>query len=266
MSNRRGVSIFSSVIDTSVERVTETEISDGQVVTRWFDVSTVEPRLAPAEAPEGKAVERDGGSQTTRNKDEALNASTITFRASVESEDRAGDVIKAEGWELDNYRSNPVVLWAHRHDLLPVGKSVDIWIEKEALMATIEFAPTEFAQQIRRLFEDGFLRGVSVGFRALKSSPRSASNGSSHRSGTVFERQELLEISAAPVPMHPFALATGSGGLTAGSRASGHIETDQRELIPLFRELTDIWQSIATVGRDSRREQGVVSHPANTVL
>ena len=146
-------------------------------------------------------------------------------------------MIKAEGWELDNYRSNPVVLWEHRHDLLPVGKSVDIWVENGALMATTEFAPTEFAQQIRRLFEEGFLRGVSVGFRALRSSPRSGSNGSSRR-GTIFERQELLEISAAPVPMHPLALAA----------AGVQTETDQRELIPLFRELTDIWQSIATVG------------------
>ena len=160
-------------------------------------------------------------------------------------------MIKAEGWELDNYRSNPVVLWEHRHDLLPVGKRVDIWVENGALMATIEFAPTEFAQQIKRLFEEGFLRGVSVGFRALKSSPRSGSS----RRGTIFERQELLEISAAPVPMHPLALAAGPVALAAGplalaggSGVSGHNETDQRELIPLFRELTDIWQSIATVG------------------
>ena len=152
-------------------------------------------------------------------------------------------MIKAEGWELDNYRSNPVVLWSHRHDLLPVGKSVDIWIENGALMVPIEFAPTEFAQQIRRLFEEGFLRGVSVGFRALKSSPRSGSNGSLRR-GTIFERRELLEISAAPVLMHPFALAA----LTSGSRATDHAETDQRDLIPLFRELTDIWQSIAAGG------------------
>jgi uncharacterized protein len=147
-------------------------------------------------------------------------------------------VIKAEGWDLENYRKNPVVLWAHRHDLLPIGKSVDIWVENGALFATIEFAQTEFAQQIRNLFEDGFLRGVSVGFRALKIAHRS---GSANR-GTVFERQELLEISAAPVPMHPNALATDSAALKGS-------DNEQRELLPLFRQLTDIWQSIAAISK-----------------
>ena len=152
-------------------------------------------------------------------------------------------MIRAEGWELDNYRLNPVILWAHRHDLLPVGKSVDVWVENGALMATVEFAPTEFAQQVRRMYEEGFLRGVSVGFRALKTSPRSG-NG---RRGTVFERQELLEISAAPVPMHPFALAGGRGALAVGPVDLAAGESEQRELVPLFRELAEMWQSVAGV-------------------
>lgn len=216
------------------------------MVTRWLDVSTVPPRaISSTEELGSTALKSDGVEKATNRNGDESSGTTITFRASVESEDRAGDVIKSEGWELDNYRSNPVVLWAHRHDLLPVGKSVDLWIENGALMATIEFAPTEFAQQIYRLFNEGFLRGVSVGFRALKSSPRSGRSGSEHRRGTVFERQELLEISAAPVPMHPLALAAGPGVLAAGGVRN---ETDQRELIPLFRELTDIWQSIAAIG------------------
>ncbi|MCI0837709.1 MAG: HK97 family phage prohead protease [Chloroflexi bacterium] len=192
----------------------------------------------------------------TRNTGSSHGKNSLTLQASIESEDRAGDVIRAEGWELDNYRLNPVILWTHRHDLLPVGKSVDVWVENGALMATVEFAPTEFAQQVRRMFEEGFLRGVSVGFRALKTSPRSG-NG---RRGTVFERQELLEISAAPVPMHPFALAAGRAEAALGRRASsaGHArasaaglvdlaagESEQRDLVPLFRELAEIWQSVA---------------------
>jgi HK97 family phage prohead protease len=170
----------------------------------------VQPRVVPRNGEVDSSASEDSGiERAAKRADDESSDATITFRASVESGDRAGDVIKADGWELDNYRSNPVLLWAHRHDLLPVGKSVDLWIENGALMATIEFAPTEFAQQIHRLFKEGFLRGVSIGFRALKSSPRSCRNGSEHQRGTMFERQELLEISAAPVPMHPLALAAG---------------------------------------------------------
>jgi hypothetical protein len=37
----------------------------------------------------------------------------ITFVASDETEDRLGDVLRSEGWDLDGYRRNPVFLWAH---------------------------------------------------------------------------------------------------------------------------------------------------------
>ena len=227
--------IISSVSERNEHSDSSELDSDESFVTRWLDVSTASPRT--------KDLSGDSIDLGARNKaDDSVGVTEppsgrrITFRASIESEDRAGDVIRAEGWELDNYRSNPVVLWAHRHDLLPVGKSVDLWIENGALMATIEFAPTEFAQQIRKLFEQGFLRGVSVGFRALKTAPRNQSSGR----GTIFERQELLEISAAPVPMHPNALSTEPNALKAD-------DSEQRELLPLFRQLTEIWQSISAV-------------------
>lgn len=203
----------------------------GSVVTRWLGVEAV--------TDSDRSARRSGGSV---QEGALATGRTMTFRASIETEDRAGDVIKAEGWDLENYRQNPVVLWAHRHDLLPIGKSVDIWVENGALFAAIEFAGTDFAQQIKELFEGGFLRGVSVGFRALKVTPKSGSNGRGQR-GTVFERQELLEISAAPVPMHPDALATETGVPKNPSKN----DSEQRELLPLFRQLTEIWQSIAAI-------------------
>lgn len=198
-----------------------------EIQTRWLGVTRVVESGAEDDSSPGSS--RDSNIDTNSN-------DAITFRASIETEDRAGDVIKADGWELDNYRRNPVVLWAHRHDLLPIGKSVDIWVENGALFATIEFAATEFAQQIKQLFESGFLRGVSVGFRALKTTPGANTN----RRGTTFEKQELLEISAAPVPMHP-------GALSLDAERTNVDDREQRELLPLFRQLTEIWQSIAAI-------------------
>ena len=233
------------VVLKSIDRSSDQQGSEDQdvpVVTRWLGVTTVSPDdLKRNELAKGASADRVESSEK-QDKKSSHGKNSLTLQASIESEDRAGDVIRAEGWELDNYRLNPVILWTHRHDLLPVGKSVDVWVENGALMATIEFAPTEFAQQVGRMFEDGFLRGVSVGFRALKTSPRSG-NG---RRGTVFERQELLEISAAPVPMHPYALAAGRG-LAAGPAALAVNESEQRDLVPLFRELAEIWQSVAGV-------------------
>ena len=86
----------------------------------------------------------------------------------------------------------------------PIARSVEIAVEGDSLMATIEFADTPFAQEIKHLYLTGFMNGVSVGFRALEVESRKAVSG---RRGTVFKRQELLEISAAPVPLHPLTLA-----------------------------------------------------------
>ena len=255
--------LFDESEDQQSQDVAWDEDQDAPVVTRWLGVTTVSPGDVAAGALSEHSESLELGE--TRDARSSHGKNSLTLQASIESEDRAGDVIRAEGWELDNYRLNPVILWTHRHDLLPVGKSVGVWVENGALMATIEFAPTEFAQQVRRMFEEGFLRGVSVGFRALKTSPRSG-NG---RRGTVFERQELLEISAAPVPMHPLALAAGrsfSSGRTRrtwsqdSASSAGHArasadgslepaayESEQRELVPLFKELAEIWQSVAGV-------------------
>ncbi len=104
---------------------------DVPVVTRWLGVTTVSPDdleknyLERDDLAVGAVPER-GTSSETRGARSSHGKDSLTLQASIESEDRAGDVIRAEGWELDNYRLNPVILWTHRHDLLPVGKSIDV--------------------------------------------------------------------------------------------------------------------------------------------
>ena len=96
-------------------------------------------------------------------------------------------------------------------------------------MATIEFADTPFAQEIKHLYLTGFMNGVSVGFRALEVESRKAVSG---RRGTVFKRQELLEISAAPVtPASPDPCRPA--GRTAGRALRRGAGTAQRVERPL---------------------------------
>lgn len=160
------------------------------LVTKWLSVRALEGDAAIAEGVDG--TEPDG---------------SLTLVASTDQEDRAGDVISASGWELAAYRENPVFLWAHDYRRPAIGRSVRTWVQDGPaggrLMATIEFAPTPFAQEIRSLYAAGFMRGVSVGFRALEMEPRTGSAG---RRGVLFKRQELLEISATPVPVNAGAL------------------------------------------------------------
>src|SRR3982074_2078635 len=45
---------------------------------------------------------------------------TFTFTISSATVDRMGDSIAVDGWRLDNFKRNPVVLWGHDGSMLPV--------------------------------------------------------------------------------------------------------------------------------------------------
>lgn len=122
---------------------------------------------------------------------------------STEDKDRDGEILRANGFGLKNYRDNPVVLWAHNYGAPPIGKS--LWIKPvgDKLKAKIKFAPTDFAQDIKRLYEEKFLNAWSVGFI-----PEKWKDGDDVDEGIrrEYTKQELLEFSGVPVPCNAFAL------------------------------------------------------------
>lgn len=138
----------------------------------------------------------------------------LTFVASDETVDRMGDVVRTDGWDLAAYKRNPVFLWAHDYGRTPIGRSEWIGVEGTRLLATVEFAPTEFAKEVEVLYRQRFLRAVSVGFRAKAFTFRKGPRGTIE--GVEYTKQELLEISAVPVPANPQALGKAfDAGLAA---------------------------------------------------
>ncbi len=114
--------------------------------------------------------------------------------------DRAGDIVVPKGLKnLDEYLSNPVVLWNHQRQLPPIGTCVALWLTDTEVIAETQFAETRLADELFELYAKGFLRGWSIGFRPTKAVP-TASGG--HR----FYEWELLEYSAVPIPENPQAL------------------------------------------------------------
>ncbi len=143
---------------------------------------------------------------------------TLRFIISNGSLDRDRDTIASDGWELANYRKNPVVLWAHSHSSPPIGKANAILIEDDALIAEAEFTGPDlnaFGDMIFKLYQGGFMRAVSVGFMPLEWV------WVDEQGGFRFEKQELLEFSAVPVPANPEALlvARASGIDTSAMKA-----------------------------------------------
>lgn len=125
----------------------------------------------------------------------------LRFIGSNEKVDRDGDIILSDGWELENYKKNPVFLWAHDYKIPPIGRAIDVRIRNKQLIFDIEF-PEEgvfpLADTIYKLYKGGFLNATSVGFVGKKGEPT--------ENGMKFTKQELLELSAVPVPSNSAAL------------------------------------------------------------
>lgn len=136
----------------------------------------------------------------------AADSRRIPFCLSDGSVDRMGDTIAAGGWQLDNYRRNPVVLWAHDATSPPIGRGLAIRVAGNRLLGDVEFAPADlypFADLVFRLLQAGYLQAGSVGFDPLE---WSWSSDKDRQFGIDFARQELLEFSICPVPANANAL------------------------------------------------------------
>ena len=152
----------------------------------------------------------------------------LTVVASTGDVDRHGDVILPEGWRLEAYRRNPVVLWAHDYRRPAIGRAAAVWQEEDALLAQVEFAPTEFAGEVAALYRQGYQQGVSVGFRPIRFEERRDARSGAFL-GIRFLEQELLEISAAPVPANGRALRRGAASAPVLASASdGIVASDNR--------------------------------------
>lgn len=145
----------------------------------------------------------------TRVKASPTEDGLLTFIGSTPTVDRAGDSIKPN-WDLTSYKRNPVFLFQHDHGGLPVGRAEKVWQDGDALKFSIRFVPGDiypFAETVRRMYQEGFLSAVSVGFRALKTAMRQGPNNSIE--GFDIEASELLELSAVTIPCNPDALLEG---------------------------------------------------------
>lgn len=131
----------------------------------------------------------------TKAEVEKLEGEEFTAIASSEVEDRHGEVVELQGWQLGNFKKNPILLFNHWADL-PIGKATKIWKSKsngKLMFKGIISDATQTAREIKQLMSEGILNSFSVGFKALD------------MTDNRFTKQELLEISVVSVPANPEA-------------------------------------------------------------
>lgn len=201
----------------------------------------------------GLYLQKDAGSEGLVTCDSALvvkrfdaSARTADFIASTSAVDSHGDVIEQESWVLNDYKSNPIVLYAHNARELPIGTAM-VSVLNGKLEAQIKFVTADMnplAEQVWKMVQEGVLRAVSVGFKPTDGRYEV-------RDGEevfVWKSPILKEISVVPVPANPEALArakalfakkdippTSSGTSTP---ADQEIKMDPKELLAKIEALT----------------------------
>lgn len=125
---------------------------------------------------------------------------TISGVANMANQDRSGDVVLASAWMLDNYKSNPVILFNHCYDNL-VGRATSVEVTDKGLEITCEignpsagYELTDMQENVRSLLAQGILKAFSVGFIPLEG------DYDEKNESFIITKAELLEVSLVTVP------------------------------------------------------------------
>jgi HK97 family phage prohead protease len=164
---------------------------------------------------------------------------TITVIGSNESVDRDGDIIKANGIDTKNFKNNPVILFGHNHRDLPIAKGIGrkAWVDDNKLMFKIQF-PTEeeyaFADTVFKLYKGGYMNAFSIGFLPDFNAIEHTDEKTYRKTGArrIFNKAELLELSAVPVPANATALVASFNK----AWESGDIDGDELKELEEFVE------------------------------
>ena len=140
----------------------------------------------------------------------------MEFVISTASVDRHGTIINPRGWELDNFRANPIMAFQHNTSSTDPDDILGTWdirMEQDAqgrmqLVGKPNFEDADLnpkADKIRRKIEAGTLRAVSVGFMPIEYHWGDKRNGE-QEDVLYLDRNALLEVSIVAVPSNPDAL------------------------------------------------------------
>lgn len=163
--------------------------------------------------------------QKSKTEKGADGATTYRAIASTAALDRDREVLLPKGAITENFMKNPVMLFIHQYKQVPVGKVTSINITKDAVSFTFEFANTDLGNELKSLYDSGFMSAFSVGLYPQKSmwideqTPDAFEVTYPDGTKDTFDMTkykvkpdrivlawELLEISPVPVPSNPEAL------------------------------------------------------------
>lgn len=117
--------------------------------------------------------------------------------------DRHDESVIQEGWKLDDYIKNPVVLWSHDNYQFPLAQMIRIGFENGNLAGAMKFAVDEYevAATAFKLMKGKYLRAFSVGFQ------NNVYEVDNENEIVKLTENVLMEVSVVNVPANQEALA-----------------------------------------------------------
>lgn len=134
----------------------------------------------------------------------------------TEAIDREGEVVVSKGINSQFFNSNPVVMFAHKYDQLPVGRAAWLKSVPSGIKAKTIFSDaTEIARSCWQMTKEGILKGRSIGFLPTKIRAPKPEETQWKNATAIIESSILCEYSVAPIPMNSQALVEAvAKGLT----------------------------------------------------
>ena len=193
------------------------------------------------------------------------------FEATITNSDvdRMGESIDYKGIDTKAYMDNPVVLYGHDYQGLPIGKTLKLtksnvnssWSARFQLATDI----LPFAATVAAMVKGGFLNAVSIGGVVKEWSG----------DFTQILKMEMVEFSIVPVPANPAALITSRSFLkdltgksveeiasefhdfvqqTTAEKLEKSLDTDELDRhIKSLKELTVILETAAAAKTDEKQ-------------
>ena len=171
----------------------------------------------------------------TLTKDNKTNL-TIEGWANTSDKDRVGDIVFPSAFEkyLDDYKSNPIILYMHDWDLV-IGKCIELKIidngdETGGLWVKVEISNASDVDHIKQKIKEGSLKTFSIGYNEIESDYDEDSKTN------YVKCVELLEISVVTIP----ANSKAEFGITSEKEASKSVEISDEFVSYLTAALNEV--------------------------
>lgn len=130
----------------------------------------------------------------------SIDWDTFKVIATNASVDRDGEIITLDGWDIENYLKNPVIIANHSYKIENlIGKATKIYSDWQNVIVEWVFSKTNpLGILARDLYNEGILKAVSVWF---------ISKQRDEENRDIITIKELLELSFVAVPCNPNAIS-----------------------------------------------------------